>query len=153
MPISNSPAFAQEASKPEPEIGETPEEYEARIANDEDYQKIVAMMGDDKVYAAFDIEIQTNSTLPMDKQSLANLALRLGEVQNTPMSIIDSEAVLDILRFPQKDKILKRKEAQMQQQMGPKPPGPGGPTGAPPTPQGPPPPGVPIGLPGGPKNE
>ena len=91
MPISNSPAFAAEASKPEPQVGEAQEDYDRRVAEDEDYQKLLSEIVDvDKVYADFDIEIQTNSTLPMDKQSLANLALRLAEVQNTPMSIIDT---------------------------------------------------------------
>ena len=152
MPISNSPAFAGEVSRPEQEPGETPEAYQERIKKDEDYQKIVSMMGDDKIYAAFDIEIQTNSTLPMDKQSLANLALRLAEVQNTPMSIIDSEAVLDILRFPNKDKILERR-AKAMQMMGQQSPGAGGQMGAPPSPQGPRPPGVPVGIQMGGQNE
>ena len=148
MPISNSPNFMKEVSTPEQGQGEDTDVYQERLKEDEDYQKIVKMMGEDKVYAAFDIEIQTNSTLPMDKQSLANLALRLGEVQLTPASVIDDEAILDILRFPNKDKILSRKEKQMQQ-MGPKPPGPGGPMGGPPSPQGPPRPGVPVGPPMG----
>jgi len=145
MPISNSPGFLQEVSRPEPQEGEDPEEYKKRITEDEDYQKVVKMMGEDQIYAAFDIEVQTNSTLPMDKQSLANLALRLGEVQVTPASVIDDEAILDILRFPAKDKILKRKEKKMM--MGP--PGKGRPPGLPPAPMGPPGPGVPIGLPTG----
>jgi len=149
MPISNSPSFLQEVSKPEPQMGEAPEDYEQRLTQDEDYQKIIKEFGDtDQVYASFDIEIQTNSTLPMDKQSLANLALRLGEVQVTPLSPIDIEAILDILRFPNKDKILKRKK-QEQMQM----PGPGQPAGVPPNPQGPRPPGVPVGIQLGGPNE
>lgn len=153
--ISNSPAFAQEATKPEPEPGENPQQYQKRIAEDQEYQEFVRSLGEDKVYADFDIEIQTNSTLPMDKQSLANLALRLGEVQVTPNSVIDAEAILDILRFPNKEKIINRKIQfmQMQAQMA----GGGGPgAGAPPNPtQGPPQPGVPTGLkiPGGQPNE
>ena len=149
MPISNSPNFLKEVSQPEQHTGEPDEKYTERLSEDQDYMKVLEVFGEtDKVYAAFDIEVQTNSTLPMDKQSQANLALRLGETQVTPMSVIDDEAILDILRFPGKDKILKRKEEKMQQ-MGPKQPGPGGPMGPPPGPQGPPGPGVPIGLPAG----
>ena len=150
MPISNTPAFAQELTRPNENLPKESPEY---MQQEEDYQKILEAFGEtDRVYAAFDIEIQTNSTLPMDKQSLANLALRLGEVQVTPNSVIDAEAILDILRFPNKDKILKRRiqAAQMMNQ----PPGGGGSSGAPPSPQGPKPPGVPIGIPlGGQRNE
>jgi hypothetical protein len=146
MPISNSPNFLKEVSMPQQGEGEDTANYNERLAGDEDFQKVLKAFGPkDKVYAAFDIEVQTNSTLPMDKQSQANLALRLGEVQVTPLSVIDDEAIMDTLRFPGKDKILKRKQQKMMQ-MGP--PGPGGPAAGPPPGQqsGAPRPGVPIGL-------
>jgi len=154
MPISNSPAFLQEISKPEPNPNEKPEDYQSRIREDEEYRKVLEVCGEvDRVYASFDIEIQTNSTLPMDKQSLANLALRLGEVQVTPNSVLDHEAILDILRFPNKDKILKRKADLMRLMSQQQSPGAGGNSGAPPSPQAPQAPGVPVGVQMGGMNE
>ena len=71
-----------------------------------------AMPGEtDHVLARFDISIQTNSTLPLDKQSLANLALRLLQ-----MGAIDGRATLDTLNFPNKEKIATRMEQRAQQE-------------------------------------
>jgi hypothetical protein len=71
----------------------------------------------DPVLFDFEIVIQTNSTLPMDKQSLANLMLRLFQ-----MKAVDAEAVLEILQIPGKEKILdrinKQRQAAMQAKMG-----------------------------------
>ena len=61
----------------------------------------------DPIYFPFDIEIQTNSTLPMDKQSLANLGLNLRR-----MKVIDNEAVLDLLDFPNGKGITERMKKQ-----------------------------------------
>jgi hypothetical protein len=81
------------------------------------------------VYIPIEPEIQTNSSLPMDKQALANLALRLFEIQ-----ALDREALFEFLRLPRAEETVQRmdeKEAQAAQaQQGPPP-------GAPP--QGPPP--------------
>ena len=66
----------------------------------------------DPVLFDFDLVIQTNSTLPMDKQSLANLMLRLFQ-----MKAVDAEAILEILQIPGKDKILQRIDKQRQAAM------------------------------------
>lgn len=57
----------------------------------------------DPVLFEFDIQIQTNSTLPMDKQSLANLMLRLFQLK-----AVDAEAILQILQIPNREEILAR---------------------------------------------
>jgi len=49
----------------------------------------------DPVYFNYDIEIQTNSTLPLDKQSLANLMLRLYQLKGT-----DRQSLLETLQIP-----------------------------------------------------
>ena len=66
------------------------------------------------VYIPIEPEIQTNSSLPMDKQAMANLALRLFELQG-----IDREGLFDFIHLPKGEQIAKRidqKEAAMQQQ-------------------------------------
>lgn len=65
------------------------------------------------VYIPIEPEIQTNSSLPMDKQALANLALRLFELQ-----ALDREALFEFLRLPRGEETSKRmeeKEAQAAQ--------------------------------------
>ena len=62
--------------------------------------------------ADFDIVIETNSTLPMDKQALANLFLRL-----LSMKAIDPQAVLEQLRVPKYKQITKRMQQMAQMQM------------------------------------
>jgi hypothetical protein len=82
----------------------------------EEYKKFIAELGDvDEVYADFDIEIQTNSTLPMDKQSLANLFLRLAQ-----MKIVDPQAVIEQLNIPKGQEIVQRMEQRAQQMMAAK---------------------------------
>jgi len=72
----------------------------------------------DEVYADFDLEVQTNSTLPMDRQSLANLMLRLFELKG-----VDAEALLEILRIPKGKEIVQRMTQQQQaEQTPPQPP-------------------------------
>lgn len=69
------------------------------------------------VYIPIEPEIQTNSSLPMDKQALANLALRLFELQG-----VDREGLFDFIRLPKGEQIAKRMDdkeqamAQAQQQ-------------------------------------
>lgn len=66
----------------------------------------------DPVYFDFDIEIETNSTLPMDKQSKANMAIRLFE-----LGAIDRAALLETVQFPKGAEIAERmdqKEMEMQ---------------------------------------
>lgn len=87
----------------------------------EDYRKFSDAFSDtgelDPVYFEFSIEVETNSSLPRDQQSLANLALRLAQTQITPQSPLDIEAVLDVLRWPGKDDIIERKRKIRQEAM------------------------------------
>ena len=130
--LGNSLAQAIETIGPSPEAmakgeGLSPEdrrkELEPNDAQDfEDMDKLLSAFGkEDPVIFDFDIVIQTNSTLPMDKQSLANLMMRLFQ-----MKAVDAEAVLEILQIPGREKILaridKQRQAAMQAKRG-KPPG------------------------------
>ena len=76
----------------------------------------------DPVYFDFDIQIDTNSTLPLDKQTLANMFIRLAQMQ-----LVDRDAVLEILKVPGYKQIIERmnrKEEEMKQaKMGGPPPG------------------------------
>jgi hypothetical protein len=102
----------------------TPEEQQEY----DDYKKYVEAFGDaDPVYFDFDIQIDTNSTLPMDKQTLANMFIRLAQMQ-----LVDRDAVLEVLKVPKwkeiVDRMNQKEEAMKQAKMG-GPPGmpPGGP--------------------------
>ncbi|MFA5376773.1 MAG: hypothetical protein WC455_13575 [Dehalococcoidia bacterium] len=91
----------------------------------EDYKKFCEVYGDqDPVYFDFDIEIQTNSSLPLDKQSLANLAVRLYQ-----MKAIDRSALLETLQYPRWEDISERMDKM--EQAAQQPPGapPAGPEG------------------------
>lgn len=82
-----------------------------------DYMSLIQKFQEkDPVYFDFDIEIETNSTLPMDRQSQANLALRLFEQQ-----AIDREALLKALRWPEADAVIQRmvEREMMKQGMAP----------------------------------
>lgn len=107
----------------------------------EDYRTLFQEFIDkDEIHIDFELQIDTNSTLPLDKQALANLAVRLAE-----MKVIPEEALLEILRFPNKDRYVAMMEERRQQEMQSKQGGPpqgGPPQGAPPPsgqPSGPPP--------------
>jgi len=84
----------------------------ADIAKEEEYYRdfIEAFGTVDEVYAGFDIEIQTNSTLPMDKQSQANLFLRLLQIgAGNPVTGMPMwEAVLENMRIPNYKKIIAK---------------------------------------------
>jgi len=116
--ISNDPSFVLEQNKPKtPDVPVEklhPEDQQAV----QDYQKLVEDFAiKDTVYIDFEIQIDTNSTLPLDKQSQANLAVRLAEMKTLP-----PEALLEILRIPNAARyirMLKEKEEkamQMKQQ-------------------------------------
>ena len=111
--FSNSPETLQKVVKPTQEPQENDESYQKRLAEDEDYMAVLEYLDKekvDRVYAPFDLEVQTNSTLPMDRQSLANLALRLFELKG-----IDREALLEILHFPRGKEIEERMDEKEQQ--------------------------------------
>lgn len=99
------------------------EDYEQQT---NDMEKLLGAFGSepnmkDPVLFDFDIVIQTNSTLPMDKQSMSNLMLRLFQ-----MKAIDAEAILEILQIPNRQEILtrinKQRQAAVQAKSGAKPP-------------------------------
>jgi hypothetical protein len=105
--------------------GQTPndEEEDARITAD--YEKFIAEWGGvDEIYADFDLEVQTNSSLPMDKQSLANLYLRLLEMAggNPVTGMPMWEAVLTALRIPRSKEIIGKMEELFQKQQAPQGP-------------------------------
>jgi len=131
--VSNSPAMLKQTLEPE----------------SDDYMRALEYLekNPDKVYADFEIEIQTNSTLPMDRQSLANLAMRLYEIK-----AIDREALFEVLNYPKgkeiAGRIAQQEQAMMAARAGPQ----GNPQGPPGTPVTPPMPGAPgqmLGVPGG----
>lgn len=72
-----------------------------------DYDKFLKFFKDngplDPIYYDFDIEIQTDSMLPMDKQARANLYMRLLQ-----MGAIDPQAVLEFLQIPNVSEIIDR---------------------------------------------
>ena len=89
------------------------EEYEKEKADYDAYKKAIKEFGKtDEVYADFDLTIETNSTLPMDKQSLANLFLRLLQ-----MKAIDPEALLRQLDVPRWREIVTRMERKGKEMM------------------------------------
>ena len=122
--IGNSTAYVGQLLKPkeyspaEKAGMEPPEEQEIQT-QEQDYKKFLEVFGAvDEVYADFDLEVQTNSTLPMDRQSLANLMLRLFELKG-----VDAEALLEILRIPKGKEIVQRMTQQQQaEQTPPQPP-------------------------------
>ena len=122
--LGNSLAQAIETIGPKAEIlmaskGLEPEDIRRKftpqeVQKIEDVNRLMESFGKDPdmkdpVLFDFDIVIQTNSTLPMDKQSLANLMLRLFQ-----MKAVDTEAVLEILQIPNRAEILTRIEKQRQ---------------------------------------
>jgi hypothetical protein len=157
--VANNAEMLKEANRPprdvDPDTGdpETDRQYRERLSKDsiwQETQKFLEKMQDeiDPIYWPFEIEIQTNTTLPKDKQTLANLFLRLAGLSMTPESPIDAEALLDALDVPNRQTILSRKEkakkAEQKQAMMAKaqktrpmggasgPPGAGPPLGPPP---------------------
>jgi len=158
--INNSTDFFKQANTPkrikieanadtgQPAYEEPEQEHNVRKQEDREYQEagnlIESTFGEkNRVYFPFQIKMDTNSTLPTDKQSLANLMLRLAEIQVTPNSIVDDVAVMDTLNLPNRQAIKYRKDQEKQQIIAAKS-GQGAPQGQPgrPTP-GPRP--VPIG--------
>ena len=119
--ISNSKQFAErfirdraEEGRPGPLARKTVQrDQDKKIIEqrDADLAQLQKMFGDvDQVLALFDIEVQSNSMLPMDKQSLANMALRLVQ-----MEVIDREAALDTLNFPNRKMIVDRMKEREEQ--------------------------------------
>ena len=105
--ISNSRAMATEQTvspdtvkKVEEKKQLSPEEQQEW----DDYRQIAELFGEfDPVHFDFEVVIDTNSTLPMDKQSLANLGMKLFNAR-----AIDAQALLEVLQWPRKDEIIGR---------------------------------------------
>jgi len=80
---------------------------EGQLQEYNDYERFAkwaeGTASDGPVMFPFEIEIESDSTLPLDKQSRAQLALRLYS-----MKAIDREALLDTIEFKNKDEILAR---------------------------------------------
>ena len=107
--VSNQQSFTNQMMEPKMQGGEQQNQQE--IQDWEQYKEFISEFGEvDEVFAEFDIEIDTNSTLPMDKQSLANLFLRLVQ-----MKVVDPQAVIEQLNIPKGDEIIKRMEERMKQ--------------------------------------
>ena len=107
--VGNTPEMAKELVGPPQGI---PEEMGKEFQTD--YLSLIKQYGKvDKIYAEFDLEIQTNSMLPMDRQSLANLFLRLLEMAagNPATALPLWEATLERLDIPKAKEII----AQMKQ--------------------------------------
>jgi hypothetical protein len=100
LQLSNSREFAESTMRSSnPELLTNEEQQR----EEEDYRQFIEHYGKvDKVYAEFDLEIQTNSTLPMDRQSHANLFLRLlQQAVNQPATALPIwEATLERLQVP-----------------------------------------------------
>ena len=117
--VSNQQPFVGNMMQPGEEDGE---DYKQEVQDYEQFREFIKEFGEtDEVYAEFDLTIDTNSTLPMDQQSLANLFLRLKQ-----MEVVDAQAVIEILDLPKGKEIIERMEKRMQQEMaakqGPKAP-------------------------------
>ncbi len=122
---NNSPDYAKQMMQPDkPEEEAENEEEEADLKQQwQDYNELVEYIGDEEAVSFnFIIDIETNSTLPMDKQALANLALQLAQLGH-----IDNLSLLEMLKIPNAKKIHDRllQEAQgknAQAQGGPQQP-------------------------------
>ena len=101
-------------------------DYSQRLSADQEWQEMVATLGSnvDPVYIKFDIQVDTNSTLPLDKQSLANIILRLAEIRVAPDGVVDRKTILDTVGIPNADEIDARMNEQMKQMMAMKQGGP-----------------------------
>lgn len=125
--IQNTPEFAGQVMKPEKEFVQKPgdeDDEDQQMLKQQwgDYEKLMTEVGDEgSVYFQFDIDIETNSTLPMDQQSLANMGLQLAQLGR-----IDTLSLLEMLRIPNAERILERlkKDAAAAQQMAAGPPSP-----------------------------
>ena len=141
LQVSNQPQQIGEEIIRDEEVPEKPNTMNklglSKAPWDEDYETYVEELGTDanawpsRFYMDFEITLETNSSLPQDRQTLANLALKLYQMKS-----IDRQALLEILQFPNAQEILERieaKEEAKRQAKQPKqaPPQQGAPQGAP----------------------
>ena len=125
--IQNTPDFTEKMMRPGQERPEGPpkegEEEDRKILDQQwqDYDALMkAIANEDSVYFKFDIDIETNSTLPMDQQSLANMVLQLAQLGH-----IDTLSLLETLHIPNPERIVERlkKDAAEKQAGAQGPPG------------------------------
>ena len=90
------------------DIGLDPKSAEQKQAYD-DYKRFTEwadgedLKPDSPTMFPFEIEVQADSSLPLDKQSKANLFLRLYSMKG-----VDRRALLETLEIPNAEEILKR---------------------------------------------
>lgn len=115
----------QEFDRLPPEMQNTPE-APVKMNDSEkqawdDWKKFAEEYGEiddfDPVYFGFEVEIETNSSLPLDKQSRANMMMQLANVHLDPSSVIDRLALLKIMQIPNAEEINKRLEEKEQAAM------------------------------------
>lgn len=108
QPAPLSPSAQDASDSGMPMVGLNAKEmqrYEQEMA---DYEQFMEWNKDsegefDRILFDFDIEIQTDSTLPTDKQSRANLFLRLKQLES-----IDVLSLLEQMQIPGAQEIVKR---------------------------------------------
>lgn len=110
--VTNNPRFLKDIAQQNIQ-NQPPPDTEMDERNQQqmegDWEKFFEYFGEDPVYADFDIEIQTNSTLPMDKQTLANLFLRLAQ-----MGKIDLLSLYEQLKLPNAEEMAERTRQENQ---------------------------------------
>lgn len=123
--IENSKQFAKNLMKPQEPFIEKPnmeedQEYTLAKQQNEDYKELLDLLekitDEEAVQFGFQVIIETNSTLPMDQQSLANLGIRLGE-----QGRLDTLSLLETLHWPKPQEVVDRlkEEAAARQQEAP----------------------------------
>lgn len=132
--VANSKDFAAQTIKPPAPMkpGEPTQEPEYDEQVTKDYEEFISAFGEeDEIHASFDLLVETNSSLPMDKQSLANLYLRLLEMGGgNPVTALPMwKATLTQLRIPRHKDIISEMEKLFAQQSQPPAQGPAGPQG------------------------
>jgi len=126
MSIQNKPEFADKIMKPDKEPTEGEDEEEEALIKQQwvDYEALMKKVSDEKsVYFPFEIDIETNSTLPMDMQSMANMALQIAQLGH-----MDTLTLLEMLHIPNPEKVVERLKKDAAARQGQ----PQGPPGAPP---------------------
>lgn len=111
QPMNGSAQEALDSKKPMVGANEAEQQrYEQETA---DYEKFLEVFRNedgefDPVLFDFDLEIQNDSSLPTDKQSRANLGLKLRQVQS-----IDTLSLLELLGIPGAQQIVERLQKEM----------------------------------------
>jgi hypothetical protein len=121
--IQNTKGFADKIMRPEKKPGRGEDEEEENLLKQQwqDYEELMTKLSDEEAVSfPFEIDIETNSTLPMDQQSLANMAIQVAQLGH-----MDTLTLLETLRFPNPERIVERlkKDAAERQTQPQRPPG------------------------------